>query len=389
MQKWALMAENRSARPIEGCRLCGQKSLEEWFEVQRSPRKISRLLTEAMLTTDTPVRLAVYRCQSCDFVQAPVFDQRNDYDDYLLSWMQIKTLRDYRTELARAFSQRLGNVESPVLDVGCGSGEFLAILAECGQRPIGIEPSAGLVERARESDFEVIHDYVRPGVLSGVDIGGFTCLQVVEHLVDPIGFLTTLRKALPQDGLGLVEVPALEKIIEERRFYDFFGDHLNYFTARTLRLCCELAGLEVIAVERTFHGQFLSASVRPAVSLCPLPAGIHFLEGMSALRIWAADQTAAGKQLAFWGAGYKSIAAIAELDLAGIACVIDSDPAKEGLFTPVSHLPIRHPDSVDFGAIDAIVLVAAAYRGEILRQIRESIRFAGPVVACADRMEWL
>jgi len=377
------------ALPANRCRLCGQPTLEAWLELQRSPRKISRLLTEADLTGDTPVRLAVSRCQTCDFVQAPVLDQPADYSDYVLSWMQIETLRDYRSDLARAFSTRLGPIEAPVLDVGCGSGEFLALLAACGRRPIGIEPSATLVARARQSPFEVIHDYVHPGVLSGVDIGGFTCLQVVEHLADPVGFLTTLRKALPKDGLGLVEVPALEKIIEERRFYDFFGDHLNYFTARTLRLCCELAGFEVVGIERTFQGQFLAASVRPAESICPVPADVHFLESMAALRHWATDQTAAGQRIAFWGAGYKSIAAIAELDLAGITCVIDSDPAKSGMFTPVSHLPIRHPETVDFTAIDAIILVAAAYRDEILRQIRESIRFSGPVMACGERMEWL
>jgi SAM-dependent methyltransferase len=383
------VAENTPAPPDGCCRLCRQPSLEKWFELQRSPRKISRLLTEADLTGDTPVRLAVSRCQSCDLVQAPLLDQGIDYNDYILSWMQIETLRDYRTDLARAFSSRLGPIEAPVLDVGCGSGEFLALLAACGRRPIGIEPSATLVARARQSQFDVIHDSVHPGVFSGVDIGGFTCLQVVEHLTDPVGFLTTLRKALPKDGLGLVEVPSLEKIIDERRFYDFFGDHLNYFTARTLRLCCELAGFEVVDVERTFHGQFLVASVRPAVSICLVPADGHFLESMATLRHWAADQTATGRRIAFWGAGYKSIAAIAELDLTGIACVIDSDPAKSGMFTPVSHLPIRHPDTVDFTAIDAIILVAAAYRDEILRQIRESIGFTGPVVACAERMEWL
>ena len=383
------MAVHTPAPKGDCCRLCGRPTLEVWLELQRSPRKISRLLTEADLTGDTPVRLTVSRCQTCDFVQAPVLDQGIDYNDYVLSWMQIETLRNYRADLARAFSTRLGPLEAPVLDVGCGSGEFLAILAACGRRPIGIEPSAALVARARQSQFEVIHDSVQPGSLSGVHIGGFTCLQVVEHLADPVGFLTTLRKALPKDGLGLVEVPALEKIIEERRFYDFFGDHLNYFTARTLRLCCELAGFEVADIERTFQGQFLAASLRLAESICPVPADNHFLESMDALRRWATDQTAAGKRIAYWGAGYKSIAAIAELDLAGIKCVIDSDPAKSGMFTHVSHLPIRHPDSVDFTAIDAIILVAAAYRDEILRQIRESIRFSGPVVACAERMESL
>ena len=145
------MAVNTSAPKGDCCRLCGQPTLEAWLELQRSPRKISRLLTEADLTGDTPVRLTVSRCQTCDFVQAPVLDQGIDYNDYILSWMQIETLRDYRADLARAFSSRLGPIEAPVLDVGCGSGEFLALLAACGRRPIGIEPSATLVARARQS----------------------------------------------------------------------------------------------------------------------------------------------------------------------------------------------------------------------------------------------
>jgi SAM-dependent methyltransferase len=36
-----------------------------------------------------------------------------------------------------------------VLDVGCGSGEFLAAIAEVGAIPAGIDPARGMVERAR------------------------------------------------------------------------------------------------------------------------------------------------------------------------------------------------------------------------------------------------
>ncbi len=120
------MAEHTSAPEGDCCRRCRQPTLEEWFEWQRSPRKISRLLTEADLTRDTPVRLTVSRCLSCDFVQAPFLDQRIDDDDHVLSWMQIETLRDYRTDLARVYSGRLVLVFS--------YGYFQEVVAEVQER---------------------------------------------------------------------------------------------------------------------------------------------------------------------------------------------------------------------------------------------------------------
>jgi len=45
----------------------------------------------------------------------------------------------------------LANVESStsVLDVGCGTGELLAVLAERGAHVAGIDPATGMVERSR------------------------------------------------------------------------------------------------------------------------------------------------------------------------------------------------------------------------------------------------
>jgi hypothetical protein len=56
---------------------------------------------------------------------------------------------------------------------------------------------------------------------------------------------------------------------------------------------------------------------------------------------------------------------------------------------PVSHLEIRSPESVNFSTVDAVILVAVAYREEILRQLRERIGFSGVIVACGDQLEFL
>jgi len=371
------------------CRLCGQHALEIWFELQRSPRNISRLLTAKDLQNDRAIRLPVLRCRSCGFVQVEITNQSIDYDDYALSWMHIKTLRDYREQLAADFTQALSSLALPVLDVGCGSGDFLKLLSERGLDAIGIEPSSSLVEIARSSGYQVIQDYVRPESLEALSLGGFTCLQVLEHLESPVSFLRTLRQALSHGGVGVVEVPSLEKITEGRRFYDFFGDHLNYFNARTLRMCCELAGFDVLKIERRLDGQFLAAYVTPSEAVCSVPAGDYFFGCMPQLRQWAAGQLVDGKKLVFWGAGYKSIAAIAEMNLSGIECVVDSDPRKAGLYTPVSHLEIKPPESIKFTSVDAVILVAVAYREEILLQLRERIGFSGVIVACGDQLEFL
>ena len=372
-----------------GCRLCGQSSLEIWFELQRSPRNISRLLTAKDLQNDKAIRLPVLRCRSCSFVQVEVTNQSIDYDEYTLSWMHIKTLRDYREQLAADFTQTLSSSALPVLDVGCGSGDFMKLLSERGVEAIGIEPSSSLVEIARSSGYKVIHDYVRPESLEGLSLSGFTCLQVLEHLDSPVSFLKALREALSVKGIGVIEVPSLEKITEGKRFYDFFGDHLNYFNARSLRMCCELAGLEVLKIERRLDGQFLAAYVTPSEAVCSVPAGNYFFGCMPHLRRWATDQLVGGKKLVFWGAGYKSIAAIAEMNLSGIECVVDSDPLKAGKFMPVSHLEIKSPESVNFSTVDAVILVAVAYREEILIELRERIGFSGVIVACGDQLAFL
>jgi SAM-dependent methyltransferase len=81
---------------------------------------------------------------------------------------------------------------SDVLDVGCGRGEFLALLREEGVSARGIDLNDSMVEVCREKGLEAeVADAV--GHLRGVpdgSLGGLFAAQVVEHL-EP-AYLTTL-----------------------------------------------------------------------------------------------------------------------------------------------------------------------------------------------------
>jgi O-antigen chain-terminating methyltransferase len=71
-----------------------------------------------------------------------------------------------------------------VLDVGCGRGEFLALLAEHGVAACGIDVNAAMVDVCRQQGLDVVEadglQYLRS--LPDGELGGLFAAQVVEHL---------------------------------------------------------------------------------------------------------------------------------------------------------------------------------------------------------------
>ena len=72
----------------------------------------------------------------------------------------------------------------PVLDIGCGRGELLTLLAERGVEAWGVETDAALVDAAVADGLDVRH---ADGIASLRDaepgsLGGVTLIQVIEHL---------------------------------------------------------------------------------------------------------------------------------------------------------------------------------------------------------------
>lgn len=371
------------------CRLCGCPELTCVLTVEKSPRCISKLLAAEALQSDVAIALDVAKCGGCGFVQSLPVDAESSYDDYVMSWMHLKTMETYRRTLCADYVNQYKMQGRKILDVGCGSGEFMEMLQECDVVACGVEPSSTLCERASKKGFQVVRGLVSDESLSQLrGLGGFTCLQVLEHVSDPVAFLRVLRGCLANDGVAIVEVPALERIIEDRRLYEFFPDHLNYFSLGTLTRACESAGFQVLQAVRGFDHQFLTVFISPAEFEGVAVYG-ELREPLEEACDWVLARSGEGFRVAAWGAGYKSTAAIAELGMSCIECVVDSDVSKHGLYMPVSHLPVVSPAEIAARSIGAILITAIAYKREIFDFLQRELRFAGPVAALGRRLEIL
>jgi SAM-dependent methyltransferase len=134
-----------------------------------------------------------------------------------------------------------------VLDVGCGSGEALEVARQRGWTGVGVEPVEASAERARSRGLAVT-----TGTLTdaGLPLGSFDVVgawHVLEHLLDPLAFLSELACYARPGGLVAVEVPNWRHRSRRVQGPDWDQlcplEHVTHFTPRTLRRTMQRAGL--------------------------------------------------------------------------------------------------------------------------------------------------
>lgn len=370
------------------CRLCAHTELSVPLVLGKSPRNIQRLFRPETISQDRSVELCVRQCEKCGFVQLDPLLENEYYDDYLMGAPHSAQMQTYQQRQANQFVRDFGLAGKSIKEIGSGDGSYLGHLRAAGCEATGIEPSAKSRAIAIAAGHRVEEGYVTADRrLEAAPYDAFVTRQVLEHVPDIHGFLTGIRRNLKPGAAGLVEVPSLEKALADRRFYDFFPDHVNYFSSRTLRLALEMNGFEVLKVRHDMFDEYIVAYVRrfEHPSLDEIAATVHSLG--DELRRYVADCHAKGRKVAIWGAGGKGLSVMASAGIADVDLLVDSDPVKQGLVAPVTHLRVESPDALARHGIDAVIVTAMAYKNEILRNLRDDLGFRGEIAVLGHRLE--
>ncbi|MFN3619664.1 bifunctional 2-polyprenyl-6-hydroxyphenol methylase/3-demethylubiquinol 3-O-methyltransferase UbiG [Sphingorhabdus sp.] len=97
------------------------------------------------------------------------------------------------------------------LDVGCGAGLLCEPLARLGGEVTGVDAAPENVEaaKAHAALSGLIINY-RAGEIAAQGLGQFdvvTCMEVIEHVVDPTAFVAELVRHVKPEGLLLLSTP--------------------------------------------------------------------------------------------------------------------------------------------------------------------------------------
>jgi SAM-dependent methyltransferase len=327
-------------------------------------------------------------CGKCGFVQVDPLLEDFYYDDYMMLATHSPQVQDYQERQSRQFVEKFNLMGKLVKEIGCGDGSYLDHLKAAGCLPSGVEPSARSREIALARGHEVECGYVT--ATRQLDAGpydGFVTRQVLEHVPDIHGFLTGIRLNLKPGAVGLVEVPSLEKALADRRYYDFFPDHVNYFSLRSLRLALEINGFEVLEMRHDMFDEYIIAIVRNYVHP-QFSELVHTVDTLSAeLRSFIERYHARGQRVAIWGAGGKGLSVLAAAGISAIDLLVDGDPNKQGLITPVSHLKVEAPSALLSAGVSAVIITAMAYKTEIERTLIDDLHFEGDIAVLGHHLQ--
>jgi 2-polyprenyl-3-methyl-5-hydroxy-6-metoxy-1,4-benzoquinol methylase len=160
----------------------------------------------------------------------------------------------------------LGHLSRPprsFLDVGCGDGRFLKVMAKRGvarDRNYGLELNEAVLAPLRADGYQVACERVEDCTFipdGSLDL--VTMFHVIEHVDDPGPVIRKLARWMAPGGVLALETPNLDSL-DQRLFHEsYWGGyhiprHWNLYTASTLARQLKDAGLEPVAtIYQTGH----------------------------------------------------------------------------------------------------------------------------------------
>lgn len=142
--------------------------------------------------------------------------------------------------------------DGPVLDLGCGRGEWLELLRQEGIAARGVDWNRLMVNECRERNLEAEQAEALEYLARTPDgsLGAVTILRLVEHFPLPhlVRLLDEVARVLRLGGTAIFETPNPENLLVSGR--DFYRDpgRLHPIPAETLRFLVESRGLPPVEV---------------------------------------------------------------------------------------------------------------------------------------------
>ncbi|VAV85562.1 Methyltransferase type 12 [hydrothermal vent metagenome] len=151
-----------------------------------------------------------------------------------------------------------------ILDIGCGPGYFLKRGVERGWNCSGVEPSRTAAEHAQGLGLDVKNAMLAEAALAESTFDAIHCSEVMEHIPDPLSFLTRAAALLKPDGIICCVAPndynPVQEILRDKLGYKPYWlappHHINYFTPDTLAGVLKNAGFGVVSRTAMFPMDF-------------------------------------------------------------------------------------------------------------------------------------
>ncbi len=239
------------------CKICGESTQKEIYR---------GTLRSGSWGERTKEDHSVLECAHCHVRSLSDFRLNKEFyesAEYREKYNNSSSVEDYQKNhgaLVATNFQLLGPAAiggRQVADFGAAAGSFLDLCIPTAEKTIAVEPALFFHEHLRKR--HQVFSYGSDLVQSGVHVNVATAFDVVEHVSDPLSFITEIHQSLSVDGQLFLLTPNFQDILnlvipEHFALYNYRTAHLFYFCPLSIHFLLKKVGFREIVVE--FHHKY-------------------------------------------------------------------------------------------------------------------------------------
>jgi hypothetical protein len=367
------------------CPICNNNNCVELLPLVKQPlSRYGLSITKDASSKVHKYPIHIFICKFCEFIFNNDFDPNNvDYRSNEVQESSIfsEGIKQYMDDSVLFLKSMLDLSGESILEIGCGEGYFINSFRD--SELIAYEPSPeGYM--AEDLGVRVFHEYLS---LDNIDKYTYkkphliAMRQVLEHIQDPLSFLKILKNFAKESSSSYlyIEVPNSYLSVNDSRFYDFYYEHVNYFTIASISNLMNKAGYRVISCSEEYSGEIIRV-------LAELPKkgrnpSLPLESRIEKTAKYIIDKSKKGNIIVGWGASGNgpSFLNYNNLDCNIVSYIIDSDIRKQGKYIPVTGQKVYSPMHLTVDKPDVVIIFSQFHKKDIESEINDIFGNGNPI----------
>ena len=295
-----------------------------------------------------------------------------------------------------------------VLEIGSNDGIFIRHFNP--DTSVAVEPCENFADIVKDMEYKTYAKFWTKELSSLIkqEHGTMDLIYAANcicHIQDLDNAFTAVKNLLKPSGVFVFEDPSLIRMLERGSYDQIYDEHAHVFSVIALDNILRKNGLKIFSVDnlsvhggsnRIYASHIDSGTVGDSVKQNINEEMVFGLDQFETYQIFAdrvktskevlnrklSNLTKNGKRIVSIGATSKSSTVFnyCGIDSSLIECVTDTTPAKQGLFTPGSHIPVVSRDSVNLNDYDYAFLGAWNFKEVIANKESEFVKNGGKFI---------
>ena len=294
------------------------------------------------------------------------------------------------------------------LEIGSNDGPFIKNFRK--KSSLCVEPCGNFAQITEDMGYKTKVDFWSTELARTIEkedgkVDLIYAANCICHIHDLDDAFTGVKNLLTDDGVFVFEDPSLLRMLERGSYDQIYDEHAHVFSVTALDNVLRNNGLKVFSVDNlSVHGgsnriyaTHIDRDVVDDTVKRNLDEEISFgINNFETYEIFAEkvkkskddlvktlkDLKSEGKKIISIGATSKSSTVFnyCEIDNSLIDCITDTTPAKQGLLSPGSHIPVVDRESVNLIDYDYAYLGAWNFKDVIANKEREFVEKGGKFI---------